>query len=76
MNTLKFLKSDKLCYTFTDVVVDLVSWRTGDHSLTAVTPCSIHTAFTHLAGTCRQTLIYVWMLGKRNKCISEKKENK
>lgn len=45
---------------FTNVIVDLVSGGTGDQSLTDVTPSSVHAALIQLAGTRRQTLIYVF----------------
>lgn len=74
------LNADKLCCTFTNVIVDLVARGTGDQSLTDVTPRSIHTALVQLAGVCRQTLIYIWVFKKKKKrrrgkgkCVIEEK---
>lgn len=78
MNTLILLNADKVWCTFTNVVVDLVSWGAGDQSLTDITPRSIHAVFIQLAGVRGHTLIYVWMFKKRrkDKRVSGKKENK
>ena len=78
VNTLMLLNTYKVCCTFTNVTVDLVSWGTADQCLTDIAPCSIHTALIQLAGVCRQTLIYVCMLEKeriKEKCVSAKKDN-
>lgn len=59
------VNADKVQCTFTNVIVDLVSRRTGDRSLTDITPCSIHAALIQLAGMWRQTLICVWILKRK-----------
>lgn len=63
----QYFDADKVCCTFTNIIVDLVSRGTGDQSLADITPCSIHAALVQLAGTCGQALINVWMFKKKNK---------
>lgn len=64
----QFYDTDKVQCTFTDVVVDLVSRGAGDEPLTDITPRCIHAALVRLAGTCGQTLVYVYRLEKKRNC--------
>lgn len=51
--------ADKVCRTFANVIVDLVSRGAADQSLAYETPRRVHAALVQLAGVCRQTLVYV-----------------
>lgn len=55
-----YFDADKVCRTFANVIVDVVSWGAADQSLAYVTPHRIHAALVQLAGVCRQTLVYVY----------------
>lgn len=75
----QYFDADKVKCTFTNVIVDLVSRGAGDQSLTDITPRSIHAALVQLAGTCGQTLVYVYCLEEKKnveKRVIMKKENK
>lgn len=78
MGKSEYFDTNKVWCTFTYVIVDLVSWGTGDQSLTDVTPCSVHAALIQLAVMCGQTLIYVWKFKKKEykgqMCQCDKRE--
>lgn len=54
-----YFDADKVCRTFANIIVDLVSRGAPDQSLAYETPHRIHAVLIGLAGVCRQTLVYV-----------------